>query len=488
MLPLYSDVSYNFYDINGKFNHRIKDTGKIFLSFYLNGDRASATDEFRDRSYVNNTKLNLNNRSLTLGYNTKLSPKLFVENYLIHSSYSRYVNEETISSKDLGRESNISTGFSVQDNIWKTRFGLTTNRHKIKFGADAHWKEFIPTQFISVQGNDLVPLDTIRNITEVQQAIEISPYVEDELRITKGLNINLGLRFPFYLTKTAKYNFLEPRASLRWLMTESFSLKAGYARMYQFTHALINNFNSMEHEIWLSAHENLPPQSTDIISLGVFTQWKKKLDIGLEGYYKKMASLIEYKPSVEEMYQTDQFENFLEKGGTGEAYGMELFAQGPLGPGFASLSYTLSWNFRQFENINFGRPYPFLFDRRHVLDITAQYPLNEKWGLSTAWTFNSGRATNLPVAYIKTNEYYLGYYAFEGKNQQNLPPYHRLDISAKRESKTKKRGRYQYISFNLYNAYLRKNPVMVYFMPQDEKAHKVTSFFVVPSVSYGLTF
>ena len=87
--------------------------------------------------------------------------------------------------------------------------------------------------------------------------------------------------------------------------------------------------------------------------------------MSLEGYYKQMHNVISYKEGASFLFGLENDWQDKVTQGEGESYGAELFVQKKFGRTTGWLGYTLSWNYRQFDEINGGRRYPFRYDRRH---------------------------------------------------------------------------------------------------------------------------
>ncbi len=108
----------------------------------------------------------------------------------------------------------------------------------------------------------------------------------------------------------------------------------------------------------------------------------------------------------------------------------------------AQLSYTLSWNWRQFRSVNKGAKFPFKYDRRHNLSIAASYQLTKRWNCAALWTFATGDVFTLPglvypdfddaqqIKDPRAPEEYRLIYQYTTAKAYRTPAYHRLDISA----------------------------------------------------------
>jgi hypothetical protein len=217
-------------------------------------------------------------------------------------------------------------------------------------------------------------------------------------------------------------------------------------------------------------------------------------ELSLEGYYKTMTNLIEYKEG-ESFLGSSDWQNKVETGGKGWSYGSELFLQKKTGKLSGWVGYTLSWTWRQFENLNDGLKYPYRYDRRHDMSVVASYELRKNLTVSFTWVYGTGNAMtfpknsfNLPGSFGGVS----GFYDYGQRNSYRMPPYHRMDLGM---NKTKKRrwGE-ETINISIYNAYSRLNPYFIYISNFDRwgnpsrTVNQVSLFPIIPSISYGFKF
>jgi len=188
--------------------------------------------------------------------------------------------------------------------------------------------------------------------------------------------------------------------------------------------------------------------------------------------------------------------------GSGQALGLEIFAQKRTGRWTGWLGYTLSRATRQFENLNGGKSFPDGFDRRHDISIVSKYRIKDRIEISGAWVFGSGYPVWLPIgryysagpASSCTSCFPMPWVDFGALNSSRAPDYHRLDINIYIQ-KTVPRG-IRTLSFGVYNAYGHRNPFYVYAKygySREEKSVPITItqvslFRWIPSVSYQLDF
>ena len=167
--------------------------------------------------------------------------------------------------------------------------------------------------------------------------------------------------------------------------------------------------------------------------------------------------------------------------------------------------YTLSWNERFFEDFWQGW-YPDRNDNRHKLTIQANWRINGKYELYSAWNYHSGNRMTVPMQVLPqvyTNDVWLvdndqtmpiSKWLYEEPNNLKLPDYHRLDIGMNIHKRTR-HGREAVWNISVYNVYCRINPVYATFSydstkPEEVKLEGVSHGFIpiLPAFSYTLRF
>ena len=150
-----------------------------------------------------------------------------------------------------------------------------------------------------------------------------------------------------------------------------------------------------------------------------------------------MTNLIEYKEGSSFMTASisESWETEIEVG-NGNAYGMELLIRRNEGDFTGWIGYTLSWVNRTFENLNFGKPFPYKYDRRHDVSVVGNYKFNDRIDIGVVWVYGSGNALNLPIeryngfsefsSLLNPNFQPIEYY--KERNGFRMPSYHRLDF------------------------------------------------------------
>jgi hypothetical protein len=296
------------------------------------------------------------------------------------------------------------------------------------------------------------------------------------------------------------YYFPEPRASIRYNVSKDWAIKGSYNLMAQYSHLLSSNSLGLSNDVWVSVNEDVPPQYSHQFAIGFggsFDDGNQELSI--EGYYKSLINQIDFAEGANLIFNLGKnWSDLVEKNGKGNAYGIEWLYQKKKGKWSGWLGYTLSWNFRQFENINNGRVFPFKYDRRHEVSIVNMIEMhNPKWHFSFNWVFATGNATTLPVGRynppnkLSTLAPEIEIITSSDRNAYRMAPFHRLDLSFQKKVMTAKKREREW-SFGAYNAYNRQNP---FYIKLGEKAEgdkivytltQKSLFPIIPYFTYSI--
>ena len=527
-MPASTDLTLYFYDLNAKINHKISKNDRLYLSAYMGNDafgvdfdssQEGKGDGSSDNSILN-FGLGYGNLTSTLRWNHLFSDKLFSNTTLTYSRYSFNTNFG-LTTNNTNENIAINFGYlaGIEDLGGRIDFDYMPNpNHDIKFGTSYTYHHFFPgevNQNINIQSSDTsqnFSLDTILNFSGNTNVHEMFFYVEDNVKITSRLKANIGLHIGYYsLANNSSNNniglidkinnennfSLQPRVSARYLLNENWSLKASYAKMEQNIHLLSNSSVGFPSDIWVPAIENVPSQKSKQWAGSVSTLlFQGAYELSLEGYYKTMGNLITYKSGYSNLESTEAWENTVETGGEGKAYGMEIFLQKKKGKTTGWIGYSLSWADRRFDNINFGEWYSYKYDRRHDFSLVISHKFNNKWDVGATWVYGTGNAitfpqgvyTGLPQFSPWNGQAVEFVESYGDRNSTRLPAYHRLDFGINKHKKRKKWD--STLSLGAYNVYNRKNPFFAYLAYEDNQrvAKQVSLFPIIPSISYRIQF
>ncbi|MDX5417594.1 MAG: TonB-dependent receptor [Hymenobacteraceae bacterium] len=488
---------YFFHDLNAKLNYIITPKDRLYFSLYTGLDRFHAKSVYGgdpgNPTYRSEDKaaLDWGNNIMSLRWNRVLNNRLFVNT---SATYSRYQFDIDIQNKD--RRESGSSDFkllylsNIRDLSLKTDFDFLPNpNHYIRFGAQAVNHRFRPgaAQMKDVQNGETTNEMELGTNTE---ALETAVYVEDDVRLSEKLKINIGGRFNSFTVEGETYTSLEPRLAARYLLNNRLALKASYAQTSQFIHLLSNSGIGLPTDLWVPATKVVRPQRASQVAVGAAqTILDGQYEVSVEGYYKEMKDIIEYKEGASFTTTTsDNWENKVAIG-KGRAYGAEFFVQKKVGNTSGWLGYTLSWADRQFAELNYGERFPYRYDRRHDISLVVFHKLSNNWDFSSTWVYGTGNAVTLAEA-----RYTAGMYeaidVYSSRNGYRMRAYHRLDLGF---SKTKKKSWGEIVNtFGLYNAYSRQNPFYMYY-GRGRDSEKVTYrqvalFPIIPSFTKNFKF
>lgn len=507
-------TGYYFYDLNGKINHKFSDRSRLFLSAYSGDDRfyLDLTEEYSNegRTYEDEISADLKwgNKIAALRWNYMISPKLFANTTVTYSKYkfstdagfnNTYADEDGNDVEDYY----LQTFYSGIDDITaKVDFDyMPSPNHFIRFGLGDIYHTFSPgasqtqTSFNDETFDSTITSNTIH-------AHEMYAYIEDDFKIGYRLKINAGLYATAFAQKDTTFFSLQPRFAARYLIGAKTSLKASFATMMQPLHLLTNPTIGLPTDLWLPATNKVPVETSQQVAVGIARTIGDDYELSIEGYYKKMDNLIEYKDGQSFQIQDENWEDKVELG-TGWSYGAELFFEKKVGKITGWVGYTLSWTQRQFENINFGEVFDYKYDRRHDISVVMTYKPNENFDVGLVWVYGTGSAYTLGLErYRQFSEngnngqqsFFTDVEHIESRNNFRAPAYHRLDLGVNMHKKTKWGERTW--SLGLYNAYSRQNPFFIYWGYSDgllsgtsrRELKQLALFPVIPSVSYAFKF
>ena len=480
------NTSYKFYDVNAKMNFEMGSKDHLFLSFFKGNDNAA----YNNANSLNYTT-DFGNSTGTFRWNHLLGNNIFSNTSVIYNDYNL-----ALSTSQNNFYSLLYT--AVKDITAKTDFTITPNtKHKIKTGFALTRHQLAPASFssrIPRRGNKLtINKDSINKLNSNEMAF----YLGDEFDASQKFSVNYGVRVPVYTASGKTYSFIEPRITTKLSVSPVSSIKASYTRMNQFLHLIPNSTAGLPTDIWVPSSNKTKPQSATQYALGYFQNFKdNEIEVSAEIYYKTMENQVLFGEGKQLRINVNL--DSLIVSGKGKSYGAELFIKKNTGKLTGWVSYTLSKTTQQFSDLNFGKEFPFKYDRRHNLAITASYQFTKTWTFSSVFVFSTGAAFTAPTGRISTLNsgtiFEGNYYVYEGRNNYRLASYHHLDLSASNKKTVKifKKNYEREWVFGIYNSYSRLNPYFIYFeidaLTSNPTAKQVSLLPIIPSVSFNFKF
>lgn len=506
-----TSVGYNFYDLNAKINHIFSPKDRLYLSFYSGGDKILTRQ--KSQTDLNKMILEWGNILGSFRWNHLYSDRLF-SNLTLYSTRYRLANDfsSTFTRNNTKEKTSASYWSGIVDLSAKADFDYYVNLNfKMKFGGTGIYHHFNPntTSYKSFENSAVI--DTSFG-SKKQNGFESAVYLENEISIGTRFFSNIGLRVTNYQTTNRYYLSYEPRVLSTFMIAENTLLKASYSQMNQYIHLLTGSGPNMQNDVWVPVTDVVKPSLSKQFAIGVEKTFKNgEFEVSLEGYHKTMNNLITYKDGVATLSSASDWQTQVETNGKGKSYGLEFLLQKTKGFATGWIAYTYSKSTRQFEFKNYGRPYPFKYDRTHDISIVYLQKIKSNIQFSATWVYGTGNPYTLAAGKFKmmpeiNNELinesnYLSYgQVYNDLNSYRMRAYHKLDVGIN-FNKTVKRGERTW-SINIYNLYNRQNP-FYYFLdtnyqfdskgriiPQATKTVlKQQSYFpIIPSFSYSLKF
>ncbi len=496
----------SFYDIFLKYDHKIKQDGRLKVSAYTSKDRFSINS---DSIYAyQNTMANV---SYAFLLNEESRGRILL-------SHSRY-------NFDIDYDSQNHNAFSQNYNIAESalRFDLISkvnNRHNLSYGFDTKLYSINPGTLDPLNGSNLEPIEFKK-----KQGLESAVYFSDDWKINEKLLVQGGLRFSIFnlvgpaiqriydkdLPKSDEtvvdiieygngdfvntYGGPEVRISSRYLMSPVFSIKASYNNTLQYIHTLSNNTAASPIDIYTLSDKNIKPQRSQQVSLGFYRNFDApKIELSLEGYYKASKNQVDFKTGASlffnEFIETEALQ------GIGKSYGVEFLIRKKVGEFNGYLSYTYSRSLQQFDSpfgdsrINQGKYFPSNYDKPHDVNLIANYRLTKRFSFSGNLVYQTGRPVTFPIGkYIYNNAEYVVY---SDRNKYRIPDYYRLDLGVNIEGNHKKnKVGHSFVNISIYNVLGRNNPYSIFFLTEEGKvkAYQSSIFAVpVPTITYNFKF
>lgn len=504
----------NFYDLTMKTNYQFSDKDKVFLSGYF------GQDNFK---FDSDQGFSWGNKTATLRWNHLFNDRLFSNFTLLYSNY-----EYALKFGDNPRDK-FEWNSEINTAAIKPQFSYFINQqNELTFGGELFYYKFNPAKAKGISDGDPINFSL-----PYKRALETALYLNNNQKINEKLSLQYGLRFSYFnllgegnkfilrdtipgrkksianiekITKgksIANHSGWEPRLSMRYQINGSTSLKASYNRMMQYIHLISNTTASNPLDVWTPSSNNLKPQIGQQWAMGVFKNLKNnQYETSVEMYYRKTARQLEYINGadllINESLETDLLS------GDGRAYGLELYVKKNTGRFNGWISYTIGRTELKTKGINRGEWYPARYDQTHNLKITTFYEINERWSLSSTFSYLSGSPITFPTHRYEIQGVTIPHNTNDSRNNVRLPNYHRLDISATKKGRAVKRNgkprkNRDELVLTVYNVYNRANPFSIYFSQGVDRVDtgsfantraKQVSIFAsfIPSITYNFKF
>ncbi|GAB1856374.1 carboxypeptidase-like regulatory domain-containing protein [Flavobacteriaceae bacterium MHTCC 0001] len=497
----------SFYDIVGKYNHKIDDKNTVEATGYYSKDAFSITSD---------SLFSYSNRMTSLKWHHKLNEKHSGDLIVSNSQYEFNIEFEGVTN------TNFNLDYKINETEFKIKMKYLMNKtHKFDYG--------ISSKLYTVNPGTISPLGEISIIEETvvpkEKALESAIFLSDNLKLNNRISLNLGARVSLFnllgptsqriysqdapknsaaLEETVTYGNneiaktyggAEFRIGSRFYLNDNLSIKAGINTGYQYIHMLSNNTTVSPTATWKLSDVNIKPQHSTQFALGLFNNLEDNLyELSVEGYYKLSQNLLDYRVGadllINETIETEVLQ------GDGRAWGVEFLIKKTKGRFNGWLGYTYSRSFIKLasefaqDEVNNGDYFPSNFDKPHNLNFVGNYKLTKRFSLSSNFTYQTGRPVTIPTGNFNFNGETLVTYS--DRNQYRIPDYYRLDLGLNIEGNHKlKKLAHSFWNISVYNVLGRNNPYSVFFVTENGeiKSYQSSIFAIpVPTITYNLKF
>jgi hypothetical protein len=409
-----------YYDLYGKVSYDIRPADKISAHILYAGD----SDEIDRTGNENDLNSRYWNGTLWTSWRHVASEKMLWDLYLFSGSGGRG-KYEGIDGVD---ERRLSYAGLKGDVIYNPASSQTLKSGWKWQMAAAEYSYFLR------EDQSVISLDAEPG------GWDLSGYVQDEWRISDQLAGNLGLRY-IYQSYGGHFAIM-PRAALAAKLRKGLVIRGAwgiYDQPVQVTDLPVEE----------GVAESHPPERSVHYVLAAEYSAAANLLLRAELYHKTYADLVGL---IKDYGRKEQF--FISPE-SGSARGFEIFAKHAPLPRFTwGLGYALS---RAEVETEIGK-IPRDFDRRHSLNLSADYALWSDGWINLVWRYHAGDPyTDAWYEKVPSEDgnSYVWQKNYGSVNGKRYPPYHSLDVRLTKNFRLKKWELILY--FQILNLYNRKN-------------------------------
>src|SRR5215203_7169164 len=503
----YDRAKASFNDGNLSISHRMNQKNDFYFTGYFSNDRFNLASD---------TTYNYSNRNVSVKWKHNFNSKLLSYFTAGYDQYKYGVFSEA------NKVNAYTLSFDINQANFKADFSyLLHAKHNLNFGVHSILYKLHPGSFVPRGKESLVATDVVAP----EQALESALYLSDRYTVSTKLSLEAGMRYSvlnnlgpkevaIYASGVPRdessvverksyeknkitqiYKAPEVRVSVRYSITNSFSVKAGYNSMRQYLHVLSNTTAIAPTDIWKLSDPNIRPQRGDQVSLGIYKNLKSNtIETSWEVYYKRIKDYLDYKPGATLVLNHDIETEVLQT--KGKAYGTEVMIRKPGGKLNGWISYTYSRVLLKMDDSTIGIPvnkgayYPANYDKPHDITMVGNFKVNHRFSLSLNMTYSTGRPITLPVG----RYYYAGSQrvSYSDRNSYRIPDYFRTDFSMNIDGNYKvKQKTHNSWTIGIYNLTGRKNPFSVYYVSENGRVngYRLSIFGnLIPFINFNIRF
>jgi len=400
-LETQGNISY--LDLIIKAKHELHPRHKLYFTLFRTGDRVRGFFEVNEGSNFTKLdgKLSFSNNVINAQLKSMLSKNLFLTTSL---NANNYQSDSELFAEGLvdqpPSEFRLFTDVTYNNNNIEGKIDLSyylKNTVSFKGGMGYSLKSFNSNIIIEDSGLEVLDIDDQEsertpNTQERVNAYKLYQYLSASIN-NKKVDGFIGVRSTQFRTKNDDFIDIQPRAWLRYIILPKYSISASWSRNIQYIHFISASELSLPRDFWYPSSDELPPERTDHINLGLNFKPSDNFDLSINAFSKKTdnATLGRVIDGTDSNLTGDVIiQGIGVHSGTATSRGLELATRfsGPRYHGI--ISYTLSSSQRLFDDINLGRPFSFQFDRRHEFKSSVFFNLSKQLSIGYNLYIGSG--------------------------------------------------------------------------------------------------
>ncbi|HVN47758.1 MAG TPA: carboxypeptidase regulatory-like domain-containing protein [Bacteroidota bacterium] len=394
--PASSPIDFGYSELTAKLVNRLNSNQQISLSGYFGNDSYRNSVSAHAQQLQNN--FSWSNSMMDLRWIGITAPSLFLSSSLVYSRYGFDLQHGWTINSIPYSGTPLSSKYSIEDfNFHALAEAYYDESHTVRSGVelvhhgiDATISEFSSqTASLSLQG---------------YSAWEASFYLQDQWKIFPGMSVNLGARATSFIGDHGSFSAIDPRFSLLISLDEQTRVYSSFSTINQFLHPYRNSgvFLLYPTTFWYPSTDSLHPTTSLHVALGFeHAMTNDEYLSSVESYYRVTNNLHEF--LLDTTVAASEDLNNAVLFGTGRTYGFIFHLEKHRGNFTGSINYNLSWAYEKFSQLNNGNEFSPPFDRRHEVQIQAQYRFDENWNAGALCVFTSRQSSSITQLFILSN-------------------------------------------------------------------------------------
>lgn len=497
---------FQLYDISSKLDVKISDRQYLDAMFFKAKDNMGYSLNWMANSQGYDSWFG------KLGWHFDISKQL---NLYVWCHYNKAYSVQRSSIFDeFTRSLQSHLSLSSQLDEWTVNGRLNYNLND-KWNFNAGWG--INSQKFNPGNEKFVINSEAINNSELMPNTLVSLFCESQYSPNKRFNFRLGYRktYQFQNNNSNAVSNFDLHFLNRILLCDNYGLELSLDRMNQYYHILEGLPTGWSMNMMVPADKEYPAELTHQGYIGFWNRKKLKrfnLYFTVGGYYRFMQNIVTYLNAINAYgFKSKSWREDVDLG-KGNSYGLEVSANLQGNRIGATVAYSLSKADREFPKLNNGHPFPFKFDRRHILNLQTKFTIskyqNRKGAhiehfVNNVLAYSTGNRSTLPLGryegvappywdqnmggHLYPDEFYNNIYdrqLMSSRNGYKMKDYFRVDIAYTLIRVGQKTTNEFTVSvFNLLN---RHNPY-TYF--QENKEWKQLSLIpIFPSVRWAISW